>query len=155
MASAFIFSERRILLMKRSENKELAAGKWAGVGGHVEPHEIVNPEEACLREIREETGIISSELSNFKLKYIVTRKKNDEIRLEFVYIGDTSVDKLSTTNEGELHWIDLDDVLNLDMPPSVWFTLEHYFQKGRYTDEIFAGVVDYSKDIPTVNWALL
>ncbi len=50
--SAFIRNEtkEKILLTKRADN-----GQWCMPGGAIDPGESV--EEACVREIREETGL--------------------------------------------------------------------------------------------------
>ena len=74
MATAYLMSGSEILLMKRAAERKLAPGLWAGVGGHLEPDELNNPMEACLREIYEETGITQEQLTDIKLKYIVVRR---------------------------------------------------------------------------------
>ncbi|MEZ5691536.1 MAG: 8-oxo-dGTP diphosphatase MutT [Rickettsiales bacterium] len=54
VAAALINDEGKILLARRPEGKRLA-GKWEFVGGKVEEGEI--PEEALVRELKEELGI--------------------------------------------------------------------------------------------------
>ncbi|MBS0012153.1 MAG: NUDIX domain-containing protein [Bacteroidales bacterium] len=52
--------EKRILLQKRSMNKDIQPGKWdTSVGGHVDPGEDI--EQALLREAREEAGLVDFE----------------------------------------------------------------------------------------------
>ena len=48
----FLTRGDKVLLLMR--NKAPNQGKWNGVGGHIEPGE--SPYQACLREVREETG---------------------------------------------------------------------------------------------------
>ena len=57
-ALAIIVNEdSQILLLKRSPNiEQWQPGKWALVGGGVEENET--PEQACRREINEETGLV-------------------------------------------------------------------------------------------------
>ena len=50
---AAINADGKILIAKR--NQEPGKNKWALPGGFIEPNE--NPEKACLRELKEETGI--------------------------------------------------------------------------------------------------
>ncbi|MFC7680786.1 NUDIX domain-containing protein [Paenibacillus sp. GCM10028914] len=64
MSTAFLYYNDKILMMKRSANRKLAPGLWTGIGGHIEPDEMNNPELACIREIYEETGIESDRLSD-------------------------------------------------------------------------------------------
>lgn len=52
---AVIFDGDRVLAMRRAATKDAGAGLWETVSGRVEPDEPL--EQACLREIREETGL--------------------------------------------------------------------------------------------------
>jgi len=49
-ASAFVLQDNRILLVNHRKHRV-----WIYPGGHVEPDET--PDEACLREVFEETGV--------------------------------------------------------------------------------------------------
>lgn len=49
-ATLFDSDQRKILLTRRADN-----GRWCLPGGHLEPGE--NVAEACIREMREETGL--------------------------------------------------------------------------------------------------
>ncbi|WP_430200425.1 NUDIX domain-containing protein [Paenibacillus lautus] len=51
MTGSFLFYNDSVLMLKRSENKKIAPGLWACIGGHVEADEYINPEISCLREI--------------------------------------------------------------------------------------------------------
>lgn len=57
VAHVLVFDrQRRLLLQKRSMNKDVQPGKWdTSVGGHLDPGE--NYEEAARREMFEELGI--------------------------------------------------------------------------------------------------
>lgn len=54
VAAALVDADHRVLIAKRPEGKAMA-GLWEFPGGKVEPDE--RPEEALLRELREELGI--------------------------------------------------------------------------------------------------
>ncbi len=54
-----------VTLIKKNR-PEWQAGTWNGVGGHVEPGE--NPNDAMVREFREETGVLIDNWSLFALK---------------------------------------------------------------------------------------
>ncbi|MCU6713239.1 NUDIX hydrolase, partial [Paenibacillus sp. J5C_2022] len=97
MSTAFLFNNDKILMMKRSADRKLVPGIWTGIGGHIEPDEMGNPEYACVREIYEETGIESSEISDLSLRYILIRQKENEVREQFVYFGKTSQQELGHT----------------------------------------------------------
>jgi len=53
--------EGRILILKRSSAVRTYKGLWGGVAGYVEPGE--HPLQTALKEIREETGLLSDEVS--------------------------------------------------------------------------------------------
>ena len=75
-------SERRILLQKRSKNKDIQPGKWdTAVGGHLCPGE--NYETAARRETGEELGIEAEELP---LIYLFDLKIRNEIESENVRV---------------------------------------------------------------------
>ena len=58
--AALVFNEDgALLIQKRSENVSHGAGKWSVPGGWVDAGE--SPDEAVLRELEEETGLISNQ----------------------------------------------------------------------------------------------
>ena len=68
----------RLLLQKRSLNKDVAPGKWdTSVGGHVNPAEDIL--DAAKREMKEELGI-----SDCRLEYLYTYLFTNHIESELV-----------------------------------------------------------------------
>lgn len=68
----------RLLLQKRSLNKDVAPGKWdTSVGGHVNPGEDIL--EAAQREMKEELGI-----SGCRLDYLYAYQFSNHIESELV-----------------------------------------------------------------------
>ena len=155
MAAAFLFNGEEVLMMKRSPERELAPGLWAPVGGHLEPHEMSQPRSACLREIKEETGITEAKLTDFKLKYIILRQKESEIRLQYIFFGNSQVRFVTITEEGELYWKNKTEVLELKMATTTRFVLEHYFETGAKEEDVFVGTLGDLAGSPSINWAPL
>lgn len=60
----------KFLLIQRSKKDDIGANTWENAGGNIEDGET--PEEAIIREIREETGITDIELNN--IAYIAILK---------------------------------------------------------------------------------
>ena len=132
IAAAMLFSGDDLLMMKRSPERTLSPGMWAAVGGHMEPFEMNDPESACLREIHEETGFLPEDLQEFKLQYILLRRKEDELRQQFFYTARTTKRDFIECSEGSLHWVPKEQVLAPDRPISYVYRamLEHYFSFG-------------------------
>jgi hypothetical protein len=54
-----------------------------------------------------------------------------------------------------LHWVDLDNTLDLDMSATTRLTLEHYMRLGSQTDCVYVGSVDARDGKPIISWAVL
>lgn len=131
MSTALLLNSRHeLLMMKRALTRTLSPGLWAAIGGHLEPHELNNPRMACLREIAEETGILEHEISHLRMQYILIRLNKNEIRQQFFYIGNTDQDPRVETEEGVLHWIPRELVLERPIPFIFRGLLEHYWEHG-------------------------
>jgi len=155
LATAFLINGNRVLLMRRSPNTRLFPGRWAPIGGHLEADEINDPQAACLREIREETGLTDRHLVDLSLRYIVHRRRDNEIRTQYMYFGFANEERVGTTEEGELCWVQFDRVPGLDVSATTRFTLEHYTVLGTQTDCVYVGTVDAHDGKPVISWAVL
>ena len=107
--NALIFSEGKLLLLKRAANKQIDPNLYAGIGGKVEPNEDFY--SALLREIKEETGI--TKLKSVRL-YSVTQHpfppQNCEwVNLYFLVTIEKQVD-IPKSVDGEFFWIDPKEV---------------------------------------------
>ena len=137
-------------MMKRSKSSRIFPDFWVPVGGHMEPDEINDPLKACLREVYEETGIKENNLKDLELRYITVRRKDNEIRNQYIYFANTRVKTLSDTEEGKLYWIDQSDLLNLKMSVTNKTVLKHYFSNR--IDGIMMGVIDVLDSGVEINW---
>jgi len=132
-AGAFLVYGNKILLMKRGLHKEMSAGMWAGIGGHMELADIDNLRalkliKTCYREVKEETGIKKSQIKNLKLRYVAVRQVENEIRMHYHYLGEVENEfPLPSCNEGELHWVEKNDVPDLPMSITVSEAIKHWF----------------------------
>lgn len=85
-----VFNEAgKLLLQKRSMNKDVAAGKWdTSVGGHVNAGEPLD--EAVKRETAEELGITTC-APNFLYSYIHSNEYETELVYTFSCIHDGAI----------------------------------------------------------------
>ncbi len=123
---------------------DMNTGKYLGVGGHMEIGE--SPVDCILREIEEETGIVSSELKDLKMRSVITfinPKYGDEyIHLfEAEYIGSEDP-ALRTCDEGEFKWVNIRDIPSLPM----WEGDMVMFEQLLNTKEFFSLKLIYDGD---------
>lgn len=106
----YIEKEGKYLMLHRvKKHHDINAGKWIGVGGHVENGET--PEECLLREVKEETGLT---LTAYRLRGLVTFLSDEcEPELMCVFTADAFDGELIECDEGELAWVEKSDVLGL------------------------------------------
>lgn len=106
----YIEKEGKYLMLHRvKKHHDINAGKWIGVGGHVENGET--PEECLLREVKEETGLT---LTAYRLRGLVTFLSDVcEPELMCVFTADAFDGELIECDEGELAWVEKSDVLGL------------------------------------------
>ena len=99
----YIEKEGKYLMLHRvKKHHDINAGKWIGVGGHVENGET--PEECLLREVREETGL---GLTAYRLRGLVTFLSDVcEPELMCVFTADAFDGELIERDEGELSWVE-------------------------------------------------
>ncbi len=100
-----------VLFVKRSQNVSLP-GTWSIPGGKVDPGETL--EQAAIREIREECGVVVSDLIYLATVYIC----NDEFDYEFTMFRYTALERpeviLDTYENDNYAWLDRQEVAKLD-----------------------------------------
>lgn len=105
----FLVQDGKILLQKR--NRPPFSGQWNAPGGKVDPLEA--PHEACIREVEEETGL---RIRNPRLQAVVTigstSSTEDDTATLFVFTSTRYVGTLRSSDEGEVAWWPLADVVN-------------------------------------------
>jgi 8-oxo-dGTP diphosphatase len=97
----FLRREDTLLLLKGAPHKRLWAGKYNGLGGHIEPGEA--PRQAALREVEEESGLRVEELHLRALVH-VTLPRPPGVLL-FVFVGISPAGEIRASEEGEPEWI--------------------------------------------------
>ena len=124
----YIEQNGQYLMLNRNKKKnDLNGGKWIGVGGKLETGE--SPEEALLREVKEETGLT---LTHYTRRGLVTFCSGDFTEYMFVYTADTFDGTLTVCDEGDLHWVNKCDVLSLPLWEGDKRFLEKLFEDAPY-----------------------
>ena len=99
------------MLHRVKKENDLNHDKWVGIGGKFEKGET--PEEACLRESFEETGLT---LKNLSYRGLVTFV-SDEWGTEYMHLfhSNSFEGDLKECDEGNLEWVEKSRVYNLPL----------------------------------------
>ena len=100
-----------LMLYRKGKKDDANDGKWIGVGGKFEENE--SPDECLIREVKEETGYT---LTSYRFRGVVTFVSDIyETEYMFLYTATDFEGEQIECDEGELHWVDKNDVLSLPL----------------------------------------
>ena len=114
----FVTREDEVLLIKGAPTKRLWAGKYNGVGGHVERGE--NVLFSAQRELLEETGL----LADLWLCGTVIVDAGETGICLFVFCGENARGEIKASEEGSVEWVSKDAVLHLPVVEDLPILLE-------------------------------
>lgn len=107
----FLTRGEHVLLIKGAAHKRLWAGKYNGLGGHVEPGE--NVLQAAQRELDEEAGLAAADL-RLVGTVVIDSGQNPGIVL-FVFRGECPQGSPRPSAEGALEWVSRDRLPGLPL----------------------------------------
>lgn len=130
-----------LMLHRVKEKNDINEGKWLGVGGHFEEGE--SPYDCAIREVFEETGLV---LASARYRAVVTFASDAyESEQMHLFTSDAFLGELIECPEGELCWIDKNEVLSLPMWEGDAVFLKLLLEK----DEFFSLKLTYHGDTLT------
>ena len=108
----YLIKDNKYLMLHRTKKEhDINSGKYIGVGGHVENCE--SPVDCIKREVLEETGLVLNSVRN---RGFITFVLGDETEHTFLFTSDDFEGELTTNcYEGELSWVDIDKVKDLNI----------------------------------------
>ena len=116
-----------LMLYRNKKKKDINKNKYIGVGGHVEKGET--PDEAVVREVKEETGLDLLSFVRRGLVYFVLNGYEEEM---YIYTSLDFKGELIECNEGELSWIDKNNVMSLPIWEGDKYFLKHLLEDEKY-----------------------
>jgi 8-oxo-dGTP diphosphatase len=122
----FLTRDHQILMLQGAPHKRLWAGKYNGIGGHLEPGE--SPYRSALRELREETGLVVERLELRAVIHITLPAPPGVVL--FVFVGAAPPGALSGSDEGMPVWIDVDELPNLPLVEDLPELLPRLLERG-------------------------
>lgn len=120
----YLIKKDKYLMLYR--NKKLIdpnKGKWITVGGHIEENET--KEEACIREVFEETGFT---LLDYKYLGIVHFRGDFKEDMD-IFISHSFSGEMHECDEGELEWFTKNEINNLNMWEGDYLFLDNVFNE--------------------------
>lgn len=107
----YIEKDNKYLMLYRNKKaNDLNEGFWIGAGGHIEEGET--PEECVAREVKEETGLI---LKEYVKRGVIYFSNDDFSEVMHLYTSSSFDGDIITCDEGDLHWVDKDKILSLNI----------------------------------------
>lgn len=127
IANTVLYHDNKVLLIKKPTNR------YSMPGGKMDHYEI--PIRTAKREFMEETGL---KLKHISLKCIADIKyKNKELEMYVHYSESFSGELNILSVEGELEWISVDELKNLEMYPSDLEIIEYCLNNDNVVHKSF------------------
>lgn len=103
-------SEGNLLIQKRSALKKTGQNLWSITGGKVQSGE--SSATACIRETREEIGLV---LNEHDISFLYRSVGQNMLYDDYIIIVDVSIDKaiLQPAEVSELKWASMDEIIYL------------------------------------------
>ncbi len=118
-----IQKDGKILVLKRSDTDDHRPGVWETVGGGMDKEE--SPQEALLREITEETGLVVSVSSPFNV--FAFKKDTGEFKVGITFLCEYVSGEVKLSDEhSEYRWIDAKEFAQLESVPSLHEEIDRY-----------------------------
>jgi 8-oxo-dGTP diphosphatase len=119
-------NDNRLLLLKRL--KEPNKGKFTPIGGKLDPFE--SPYAAVIRETREETGILVTDIRYCGI--MVETSPTNYNWICFTYLSEIDFLDPPECSEGELVWINYAELLKVPTPATDWHIYKYITDRKNF-----------------------
>jgi len=142
MTSVYLTDSDGILCLYRIGSRVANEMYVGSAGGHFENWELNDAKQCVLREMEEELGLTEADVEDMKLRYVTLRYRGGELRQNYYFFAKLPKRIPLTSSEGNLHWFTYEQARELRMPVSAKHMMLHYLDKGRFDDQVYAGVTE-------------
>lgn len=127
-----------LMLLRNKKENDMNEGKWIGLGGKIEEGET--PDICVLREVKEESGLT---LNAVKLRGLVHFIDDTGYAEDmYLYTSNSYTGEITECNEGELHWVDMDKIHELNL----WEGDKYFLEKLVNGESGFEMTLEYDHD---------
>jgi 8-oxo-dGTP diphosphatase len=109
----FLTNGDDVLLLKGAPTKRLWAGRYNGLGGHVEPGETLMT--AALREVEEEAGLAPEQLADLALRALINVEGTPRGVLLCIFTGVARTRTVASSPEGTPVWVPVAALDQIDL----------------------------------------
>jgi 8-oxo-dGTP diphosphatase len=134
----FLTRDDEVLLLRGAPDKKLWAGKYNGLGGHIEPGET--PHQAAVREVSEEAGLTVEALTLRAVVHVMLASAPGV--LFFVFTGVAPSGELRPSIEGVPVWVTRSEISRLPLVEDLPELLPRVLQPG----PLIYGYYTFSED---------
>lgn len=136
----FIVKDDKVLMMLRNKKKnDVFLNKYNGLGGRVERGE--SAKQCILREVMEEAGVLLTRYEYVGKVHFKNFGYQMGSELMYCFVAYDYKGKIGECDEGELVWINIDEVLNLPL-----WEGDKYFVMNIIKNKKFKGTLEYKED---------
>lgn len=135
----YIEKDNKYLMLHRTKKQnDTNSDKWIGIGGKFEKGET--PTECVLREVKEETNLTLKSVNFRGIVYFRNNFYPDEDM--YLFTSNDFVGTIKTCDEGDLEWIDRDELYSL----TLWEGDKIFLEALKKDDRFFELTLNYEKD---------
>lgn len=116
---------------------------WNGIGGKLEPGE--DPFTACVREVKEETGLVIAAPA-LRALLVITVRATGALWIIYVFAARAPEGAFVPSAEGDLRWVDADEISALPVPADLPVILPRILEAEGRSERVSVVRLEYAAE---------